>query len=291
MVIDMLINNWDRVPLLWDHHGNPSNLLVLFPPSACLQSVEPSQVQLMAIDQLLCPIQHAGQRAAYHTKFLRLLLFLLLPEPTDPMFHIPSHPSELLSAPTDVAFPQWPPSIAISGWPVDSPAERWAQFVENHLNISLGHHGRSAFQHSLLTAFLSFLSRFLSLLPPPALSLNSLISSSNGEAINERFMAMSKWLHALGQRVGGLDKGGTGKEGIEQYGIQLMEEGIKVMEGNLALLLHAAPALSAALSHRHRSSLLSSHHLVLSTHNLHLLFFFLLPLISLPTLILLMILM
>jgi len=51
MSVDVLMNNYDRIPLIWNNEGNPSNLLV--------QGLTSSSPRIVCIDQMVTPISDA----------------------------------------------------------------------------------------------------------------------------------------------------------------------------------------------------------------------------------------
>lgn len=75
--MDVLLNNWDRLPLIWDNEGNPGNLLVRkvggVPPHIAADEGAP---RLLAIDQVAVGLTKEHQ-TSYLEKVRQLCRALL----------------------------------------------------------------------------------------------------------------------------------------------------------------------------------------------------------------------
>jgi hypothetical protein len=70
--LDVLLNNSDRLPLLWDNGGNAANLMIL-------RSTQHIETEIVAIDQACFPVG-AGGEAAFLADVRQLCAELLSPD-------------------------------------------------------------------------------------------------------------------------------------------------------------------------------------------------------------------
>mmetsp|Transcript_12534 Transcript_12534/g.19185 ORF Transcript_12534/g.19185 Transcript_12534/m.19185 type:complete len:448 (+) Transcript_12534:420-1763(+) len=132
MAMDMLLNNWDRLPLLWSNSGNPANTLLLHPSSYFLPSPSssPSSSPLMSlssprlgvIDQTPTVIGGEKERQRYFDKVSRVISCTSPPPFTPP----PPNPNpsssyrRLCSPPPPSPFSGSPPSSTLPSPPSSS---------------------------------------------------------------------------------------------------------------------------------------------------------------------------
>ena len=120
IVADVIINNWDRLPIIWDNDGNAGNLLFQFTKTN--SNIDPKRVKILAIDQAITPITNEKQYKMYQNKIIKLVEDLISPKHTE-----------------------------------GSPSSKYRSFIEMIHQVDIGEEGLDNFKIAMIKATLHIL--------------------------------------------------------------------------------------------------------------------------------------